>query len=298
MTREETVPVLPKTKTIGEAGIILDGSFDSDSLLSHPELASKVTAYIAHLSNLDSTLECAALVATGGGQGFAEALQAGMTPLEHAHRRSAVERILRIKAGLSGKDVEKIFSGITKARTLRNSFAHGLWCTHSKISDALILTQSHNKLLRFAIGFDTMRSQAIRSAIMESVLALLSSGEPPQSQFCPALKKLMPHLKTPWDEAFSQPAQAALKKEDSEQEEWFKQNSDQNINWSKIQRPDEERALPDSEMLISGSGVHSNAEIWDSESLDQALDYARYMNKKAQALIDPLVQATLSGSVL
>lgn len=296
MAEKEYDPDLPKPKTIGDAGIVLDDTFDADSLQSYPELASKVTAYIAHLSELDFRLECAALVAIGGGQGFAEALQAGMTPLEHAHRRSAVEKILRTKAGLSGKEVDKLFSGITEARTLRNSFAHGLWWTHLKVSDALILTRSHNELLRFGVGLDTMRSQSIRSAIMEFIIEVDSSGRPLPAEFGPAVEKLTAHLKSPWDKAFSEQAQAANREETSEREKWFEQNPDQNIDWSTVRRLDEERVVMKSELLAMGGGVHSNAEIWDAESLDEALNYARHMKGKAQTLIDRLIQTTSSIS--
>lgn len=296
MAAKEYAPDLPKTKQIEEAGIVLDGTFDADSLQSHPELTSKVAAYIAHLSELDFRLECAALVAIGGGQGFAEALQAGMTPLEHAHRRSAVEKILRTKAGLSGNEVDKLFSGITEARTLRNSFAHGLWCTHSRVSDALILTKSHNELLRFGVGLDTMRGQSIRSAITEFIIDMVSSGGPLPAQFGPAVEKLTAHLKSPWDAAFSGQAQAAYREETLERQKWFEQNPDQNINWSKVQPLDEERVVLKSEILAMGGSVHSNAEIWDSKSLDQALNYARHIKGKAQILIDKLIQTTSSIS--
>ncbi|MDR6758563.1 hypothetical protein J2Y48_003863 [Mycoplana sp. BE70] len=293
MKSGEGGPKLPQRKTLAEAGLVLDRACGADALQLEPELASFVMTYIGHVSELDMKLECAALVAIGGGGAFAEARGAGMTNLEHQHRRSGIWAVLRSKAGLSNSEIEKLFSGINLVRDLRNEFAHGLWWTHSEVSDALILTSTHRELLRFGVGLDTMRSESVRRAAYEFATRLAFGGVQLPPQFGSALDELMSNLKSPWDVAFSAQAQAAGVEEAAERERWFEQNPHQNINWSKVIRAGEMPVPTRSEVLAMGGGVNSEATIWDAQSLREAVSCARHTKDKAQLLIDQLIQVVL-----
>lgn len=295
MGNKDAPSKLPKAKTLAEKGLLLEKVFDPACFQALPVLASKVMSFIGNFSALDFELERATMVAIGGGQDFVEALASGMSSLDYAHRRTAIRGMLKKKAGMSVSALDELFSGMNEARNLRNSFAHGLWCTHPGAPKALVLIKSHSALLQWGVALDALRGERTRKALFDFISQISRSGEPLPSQFLEAFEKLSQCMQSPWDVAFGMQANAAREVEATKQKKWFERNPELKIDWSKVVRADAQLAPAKSELLAMGADAHSDAEIWGKNELNQANEFLGRLKAQAASITQTLLRAMLAN---
>lgn len=122
-------------------GINNNGRFGAGSLSEVPEIASAVAHTIAHVSDVDMTLQQIAIQLLGG-EGLAAATVFDGIASHHA-RFKAIKAVLLTHNRLDDKSLaQKVIKAIEPVRAIRNAFAHGIWGVPPSLPDHLFLTES------------------------------------------------------------------------------------------------------------------------------------------------------------
>lgn len=142
---------VPVPKPPAAHGISSNGSFGAGSLVEVPEISSAVALTIAHMSDVDMSLQQIAIRLLGG-EGLAAATVFASISSYYA-RVIAIQKVLLAHARDDDKALtRKVTDAITPVRTIRNRFAHGIWGIPSGLPDHLLLTEASKWNSLFGAG--------------------------------------------------------------------------------------------------------------------------------------------------